>query len=231
MYLGLVIKIILSIICGGLIGLERGYNKRPAGLRTHILVCVGSMTVMHLSQQMFEYYATNYNYLIDPTRMAAQVVSGMGFIGAGTILKHGTSIRGITTAASIWCVAILGLCVGAGYYETAILVTAILSIILIAFNNFERYVRRRRNVHEMEIKLIDKDNVMGAVNFLVLKYNTKIVDMHIEETVKESVGLGNDVTITIITLHLFLKGNKKEDIKKLCANIEELNGVMSAEIL
>ncbi len=231
LYLDLIIEIILSIVCGGLIGLERGYNKRPAGLRTHILVCVGSMTVMQLSGEMFEYYYTNYNYLIDPTRMSAQVVSGMGFIGAGTILKQGNSIRGITTAASIWCVAIVGLCIGAGYYEMAIFVTGILSIILILFNNFERHLRRRKNVHEIIIKLIDKDKVMGSVNFLILKYNIKIVDMNIDEPLKDSIKSNNGTALSIINLHLFIKSTNKENVKKLCNNIEELDGVMSVERL
>ncbi len=219
------------MICGGFIGLERGYNRRPAGFRTHILVCVGSMAVMHLSKEMFDYYYINYNYLIDPTRMSAQVVSGMGFIGAGTIIKHGTNIRGLTTAASIWCVAILGLCIGAGYYGTAIIITSSLTVVLLIFQKFERFIKRNKNVHELMIKITNTEKSMGRVNFLILKYGIKILDMNIEEVASGISIFDEETTTSIITLHLFLKANEKGDINKLCENIEELKGVLSVEII
>ncbi len=219
------------MVCGGFIGLERGYHKRPAGLRTHVLVCVGSMAVMHLSKEMFDYYYINYNYLIDPSRMSAQVVSGMGFIGAGTIIKHGTSIRGLTTAASIWCVAILGLCIGAGYYSMAIMITTALTLVLLIFHRLERFIKRYKNVYEVMIKISNTEKVMGRVNFLILKYGIKIFDMNIDEVKSDIKTIDEDLPTSIITLHLFLKTDGGKSLKKLASEIEDLKGVISVELL
>ena len=112
-------EILLRFLCamtvGLVIGTEREYTGRPAGMRTHTLVSLGSCSVMILSQLLFAQYAA-YGALPDPARLGAQVISGVGFLGAGTILREGTSIKGLTTAASVWTVACLGLAAGAGYY-------------------------------------------------------------------------------------------------------------------
>jgi putative Mg2+ transporter-C (MgtC) family protein len=129
------IRLGLACLLGGLIGMERERNKHPAGLRTHILVCVGSTLVMLCNLFIFEQYRGLAN--IDPARFGAQVISGIGFLGAGTIIKEGLSIRGLTTAASLWAVACLGIAVGTGFYAGAILTTSLVLIILIIFSRFE----------------------------------------------------------------------------------------------
>ncbi len=232
MYIHLITKIALSIICGGLIGLERGYNKRPAGFRTHVLVCVGAMTIMDLSLRVFDYYFLTYNYLIDPTRMGAQVVSGIGFIGAGTIIKHGTNIKGLTTAASLWCVAIIGLCIGTGEYTMGVTISLTLSLVLFVFNKFERFLKNRRNVFEIEVDLLDKNRVMGSINFLLLQSKIKIIDMVIQEYEHNNINLIKEVTDPetqekFVRLHLMLKVQKKEDINIITKRIEDLKGVIN----
>jgi len=109
-----VIKMVLTVFFSGLIGYEREHSHRPAGFRTHILVAVGSTLVMMTSGYVFSEYEGLTSF--DPTRLGAQVISGIGFLGAGTILREGFSVKGLTTAASLWAVSCIGLAVGAGYY-------------------------------------------------------------------------------------------------------------------
>ena len=126
------LRTLLSMFISGLIGWERESVHRPAGLRTHMLVAVGSCIIM----QIGTYLSTTLAFDTDPTRLGAQVISGMGFLGAGTILKEGATIRGLTTAASLWAVACLGLAVGSGAYTIAI-IGFILSVVL---NKMEKVV-------------------------------------------------------------------------------------------
>lgn len=116
-YLAVALRIVLAVIIGGLLGLERGLKNRPAGLRTYMLVCTGACLVMLTNQYVCQVFGTG-----DPTRMAAQVVSGIGFLGAGTIIvtRH-SQIKGLTTAAGLWTSAGVGLALGVGFYEAAIM--------------------------------------------------------------------------------------------------------------
>ena len=121
-----VIKMVLTVLLSGIIGFEREHSHRPAGFRTHILVAVGSTLVMMTSKFVFLEYQGIVT--VDPTRLGAQVISGIGFLGAGTILREGFSVKGLTTAASLWAVSCIGLAVGAGYYIGAFVTTLVISI-------------------------------------------------------------------------------------------------------
>ncbi len=122
------VRLALAGVFGGIVGFEREHSHRPAGFRTHILVSVGSALVMLTSSFVFEEYKGLTN--LDPARLGAQVISGIGFLGAGTILREGFSVRGLTTAASLWAVSCIGLAVGIGYYEGAIIATIFIMITL-----------------------------------------------------------------------------------------------------
>ncbi|HNX81850.1 MAG TPA: MgtC/SapB family protein [Candidatus Omnitrophota bacterium] len=127
----IVFRLSLSVILSGLIGLERQITRRTAGLRTHILVCLGSCLMMLTSLYVFDIYKDLTS--VDPARIAANVITGIGFLGAGAILRdRGDRITGLTTAASLWVVAGLGLAVGIGFY-TAALVTTVLTLIVLFF--------------------------------------------------------------------------------------------------
>lgn len=130
-------RLVLAIICGALIGLERERGHRPAGLRTHTLVCLGACLVVVTSFWIMEVYG----FSIDPMRMGAQVISGIGFLGAGTIIKAGHDVRGLTTAACLWIVACIGLAIGAGNYVAGIGSTALTLLTLFIFKLFERGMR------------------------------------------------------------------------------------------
>ena len=116
-------KLVLAAVCGGFIGYERQHSHRPAGFRTHILVAVGAALVMITSSFLTDQYQEVMQ--IDPTRMSAQVISGIGFLGAGTILREGFSVKGLTTAASLWAVSCVGIAVGSGFYAGALIATLV----------------------------------------------------------------------------------------------------------
>lgn len=130
----IVFRLFLAVVLGGLIGIEREEKHRPAGFRTHILVCVGSTVVMLTSVFIFDTYKGLTN--MDPARLGAQVISGIGFLGAGTIIRQGNTVKGLTTAASLWAVACIGLSLGIGFYEGAIAGTLLIVFTLKALGKF-----------------------------------------------------------------------------------------------
>jgi len=131
------LRLALSVFLSGLIGLERQIHRRTAGLRTHILVCLGSCLIMLTSLYVFDIYKTKAP--VDPGRIAAGVITGIGFLGAGTIIREREGVKGLTTAASLWVVAGIGLAVGIGFYSGGIFTTVLALIVLF----FLRYAEGR----------------------------------------------------------------------------------------
>lgn len=149
-----------ALVFGGLIGLERQSTRRPAGLRTHILVCVGSALIMVVSIGM---YTTFRSTTVDPGRIAAQVVSGIGFLGAGTILREGATIRGLTTAASLWVVSGVGLACGAGFFGGAAVATALVLVALVLLGRAERAYLVGKDLHVMTLRMSDEPGMIGRI--------------------------------------------------------------------
>lgn len=161
----IIFKLALAGILGGLIGLERESLNRPAGLRTYTLVCVGSALAMVVSLDMyFQYYQT---VNADPGRIAAQVISGIGFLGAGTIMREGATVRGLTTAAGLWVVACIGLAVGAGLYIPAIATTVLILFILIYFIHFEEKFTGLREHKGLLMLLEDRPGQVGIIGSIL----------------------------------------------------------------
>ena len=132
--LQMIVRLLLTLVLSGLIGLERQVHRRDAGLRTHILVALGSCLIMLTSLYVFDIYKDQV--ALDPVRIAAGVVTGIGFLGAGTIIREPDGVRGLTTAASLWVVAGIGLAVGVGFNKIAIYTTILVLIVL----HFLRYI-------------------------------------------------------------------------------------------
>jgi putative Mg2+ transporter-C (MgtC) family protein len=130
-------RLALGLVLGAAIGFEREMHRQPAGFRTHSLVALGSALFTIISAYGFA------GSIVDPTRIAAQIVSGIGFIGAGTILQHRGNIRGLTTAASLWAVAAIGMAAGAGLLALALVGTLLILVVLSLLDNVEDFVRRR----------------------------------------------------------------------------------------
>lgn len=128
------IRMLLAMICGGMIGIERSCRRRPAGFRTHILICLGAAMTTLTSQYLY----TKLSYYTDIARLGAQVVVGIGFIGAGTIMvTRQRRVKGLTTAAGLWSTAIIGLCCGAGFYEGAVCAAVMVMLVEGVFSKFE----------------------------------------------------------------------------------------------
>jgi putative Mg2+ transporter-C (MgtC) family protein len=156
--LSILVQLSVAVVCGGIVGWQRESRDRPAGLRTHILVCLGS-TVYTLASLSFTGPTS------DPGRVAAQVATGMGFLGAGTIIRHGNIVRGLTTAASLWTVAAIGLCVGIGgvAFWVAGLATIIVLLTLTVLRNVERVLLARARVAHVRLKMVSGARHMRAV--------------------------------------------------------------------
>lgn len=157
----IIFKLTLACILGGVIGLERESLNRPAGFRTYTLVCVGSALAMIVSMDMYYHFYKSVN--ADPGRIAAQVVSGIGFLGAGTIMKEGATVRGLTTAAGLWVVACIGLAVGAGLYIPGIVTTLLILFVLIYFVRFERRFTGMRLYKGMVLVVKDEPGMVGVI--------------------------------------------------------------------
>jgi putative Mg2+ transporter-C (MgtC) family protein len=145
-------RLLTAAALGSVIGAERERLAWTAGLRTHMLVCVGACLVMIVSAFGFADIIDSYHIILDPSRVAAQVVSGIGFLGAGAILLRGDVVKGLTTAASLWTVAAIGLAVGGGLYLAALVATAIILVILAGIKPLEEWLQRRSHTHHFTVR-------------------------------------------------------------------------------
>ncbi|MDY0236505.1 MAG: MgtC/SapB family protein [Gudongella sp.] len=175
----IVFRLLLSAFVGGAIGIEREANRRPAGLRTHILVSVGSTLIMMVSLYAMPASA-------DPSRIAAQVVSGIGFLGAGTIIITGNIVKGLTTAASLWVCAGIGLAIGSGYYVAGLVTAAIVLISLVALSKFEKNILRGAN-KLINIRAEDRAGLLGEIGTVFGIYDISIRNIEIDDA-KEDKG-------------------------------------------
>ncbi len=172
-------KIFFSIICGGIVGLERELKNKPAGIKTNILICVGSALYSSVSVLISMSFAEQGQYG-DPARIAAQIVSGIGFLGGGTIIQARGTILGLTTAATIWVVAAIGICIGIGYADVAVVVSITVVLILVATNVFEDRVLGRSLTFACELLVEDPDgSVRHAINQALSKNDLVLDDFDI----------------------------------------------------
>lgn len=184
----IILRLVAAAVLGGLIGLERQRRRHPAGLRTHTLVCLGSALVMIISEDIANRYLGVTN--ADPARIAAQVVSGIGFLGAGTIMREGLTVRGLTTAASLWVVAALGLAIGGGYYLPALVTTALSLITLSALNRLEHAFLDWGHNAQLRLRIEDKVGRLGAVAAELSRLQVQTRSIHVEPA-------GDDLAVEI----------------------------------
>ena len=170
-------RLLCAMIVGMVIGTEREYTHRPAGMRTHILVALGACAVMITGQLIFAQYRP-YGGTADPARLSAQVITGVGFLGAGTILREGTNVKGLTTAASLWSVACLGIAAGAGYYIVALAGMVFIFITLTFFEVIQnKLIGYDRHLHIYRMETSDVSEGINAINTYARKYNVSIQDI------------------------------------------------------
>lgn len=165
-YWEIALRLLLAVVLGGMIGFERESHNRPAGFRTHILVCAGSALIMMVSAYGFT-GQIGEGFEADPGRIAAGVVTGIGFLGAGTILQHRGSVRGLTTAATIWVVSGVGLAAGIGFYLGAVLTTVFVLISLLLLRRFEKSYFTRRRLKHLQVRAVDQPGLLGRIGAIL----------------------------------------------------------------
>lgn len=166
----ILVRLLIAVLLGGLIGLEREQSNHAAGLRTNILVCMGSCLLMLLSIYGFSEFVNEGNVRMDPARLAAQVITGIGFLGAGVILFTGKTITGLTTAATLWVVSAIGLAVGAGFVYASVFSTVMVLIILWALNKLEKRFLKGKKEHLLIIRAAEQSAILETVSKLLTSH-------------------------------------------------------------
>jgi putative Mg2+ transporter-C (MgtC) family protein len=182
-----VVRLALAVVLGGIIGMERGVRNHPAGFRTHVLVCVGACLAMLTNQYVFE----TISQLSDPTRLGAQVITGVGFLGVGTILVTGRHrIKGLTTAAGLWASACTGLAIGIGFYTGAIVAALLIFVVLALFPRLEGLIYTRSRTVEVYVELDAVPRIKPLLAYLRGR-NVVVLDTHFSASslISGNVGL------------------------------------------
>ena len=207
----IIIRLILGLLFGGLIGLEREYHGQPAGLRTHIILCVGASLVMCLSLALWE---PNKG---DIQRLAAQVISGVGFLGAGAIFKYGGGVRGLTTAASIWTTAIIGMTAGSGLNLVSAASTGLVLFTLIILNSFENSFIHEKITRTIVVRGTDHPRFLEEIKNHMLNFKISV----------KSTSFSKDVLKNHIEVKLVIKILNDTDLDLIIADIQKIEGVES----
>lgn len=212
----ILIRLLISVVVGGVIGLERGKTRRPAGFRTHMLVCVGSCVVM-----MTNLFLYTSGLDTDPARLGAQVITGVGFLGAGSILlTTGNRVKGLTTAAGLWASACLGLAIGAGFYVAAVLGSILVFLSLTLFHQIENQIYNLSRTLNLYIETVD----YPAFRVLRRELREQGVEIQSFEFESDTIAEKNSIGLTM-TLKL-AKGIAQDD---LISDIKRNDGVLLVE--
>ena len=216
-YLAVVLRIFAAVVIGGILGLERGMKNRPAGLRTYMLVCVGACVIMLTNQYIYQSVGTG-----DPVRMGAQVVSGIGFLGAGTIIvTRRNQIKGLTTAAGLWSAAGVGLALGIGFYEAAIAGTAAVFFVMTLLQRMDNRLHRKSRQLEAYIEL----STISLGDFLRTMRESDIEVSNVQREFGEEESDG--VRAYVATL----KGKQRQNHQELMEKVLAIPGVEFVEEL
>lgn len=220
-YFEIALRLFLALVLGGIVGFERESQNRPAGFRTHVLVSVGSALVMLVSVYGFSGELAHFGGGVDPSRIAAQVVTGVGFLGAGTILRHGNTITGLTTAATLWIVSGIGLAVGIGFYMGAVIATLMVLISLVFFRSLENNIARKKCLRRLLVRGFYQPGLLGRIGGVLGDMGIYVVkidlgDAEYQETFKKDV----------ITIDFLLRLPSRIDTSDLLSRLAALEGIL-----
>lgn len=217
-YLAVVLRIFAAVIIGGLLGLERGMKNRAAGLRTYMLVCVGACIIMLTNQYIYQNYGTG-----DPVRMGAQVVSGIGFLGAGTIIvTRRSQIKGLTTAAGLWSAAGVGLALGIGFYEAAVIGAVAIFTIMTLLQKMDDRMHRKNRVMEVYLEL-SSDISLGDFLRQVRQQDIEVNDVQREQDSDADTGIRAYIAL--------MKTKKRSSHVDIMEQLQRIQGVVYIEEL
>ena len=213
------LRLVLAAVCGGMVGIEREYKRRSAGFRTHILICLGAAMTTMTSQHLF----LNMHYYLDMARMGASVVAGIGFIGAGTIIvTRRQRVKGLTTAAGLWTVAVVGLAVGAGFYEGGLCTAGLILLAELLFARLEYRIMDNAPEINLYMEFGSKD-CLERVLRLYREWNLTVLNMEItRETSSET-----HKACAIFSLRL----NRRTKAPQILAALNRVPGMVTVEEL
>ncbi len=223
-----ILRLILAVVIGGAVGYEREFKNRPAGFRTNILVCLGAAVISMI--QLYEVESTKNLILQHPEftnifkadigRLDAQVVSGVGFLGAGTIIHEKGSVKGLTTAATLWVVACIGLAVGLGYYYLSILATVAVVVSLVSLKRFESKFLIKKNLIKIEIEYVNR---IEMSNSIIEYFDSKnIIMKNIEFALEDLEELDEDCMKGLYTI----LAPKKVTANEIINDLGKKNGII-----
>ena len=217
--LSVTVRMLLAVLCGGLIGLERAYKRRPAGFRTHILICLGASMTTMTSQFLY----LNMHYYTDMARLGTEDYDDNGFIGAGTIIvTRQQRVKGLTTTAGLWAAAIIGLAIGGGFYEGGLCGTVIVLLAELYFSELEYRILDHSPEINLYMEYRDKE-CLDRVLYLFRVSHLKLQNMEITR----AAGSDQHNACAIFSLRL----NKNFSVKELLERVSVIDGVVSVEEL
>lgn len=219
----LLLRLILACVFGGIIGYERQSRRKSAGLRTNVLVCLGACLIMILSQEIYQHVEGKTN--ADPARLAAQVVSGIGFLGAGAIMKEGLTVTGLTTAACLWVVAGVGLAVGGGFYSGAFITTALVFVTLGALSRLDNWVDHEKRIG-LTIHTLDKAGQLMSISSCLEDLQLTIHGIKVKADEDE---VAAEARSLYIDLDVYNRRGLK--IMVIIEAIRQIDGVISVDIV
>jgi putative Mg2+ transporter-C (MgtC) family protein len=215
----IILRVLLAAVLGAVIGFERERDNQPAGLRTHMILVIGATLAMVLSVNL-GYLFARPGTPADPARLAAQVISGIGFLGAGAILRYGFNVKGLTTATSLWTMAIVGMAVGAGYYLIGIFTTALMLIVLWLLNIIEnRWVR----ISISRFITIDADyqkGVVKSVRHIVQEFSDELTSFNIQKEFKDQR----------LRIHVVSRISRDQTLEDLIEALSDIDGVTNLKV-
>ncbi len=209
------LRLTAALVAGGAIGFERERDSQPAGLRTHMILALGAALVMILSINIAIRFQGQD---AEPTRLAAQVVSGIGFLGAGAILRFGFNVKGLTTASTLWTTAMVGMAVGYGYYLVSLFAVVIMLVVLTLVERFEKKFVRVNIMRTVVIDVHDREGILREVRKTMTKLADAIIAFNVQKSVKNK-----HMRLEIIAR--FNRSEKLEDMMETISSIEGVRGI------
>lgn len=223
----ILIRLLVALVLGGMIGFEREQHNHAAGFRTNILVCVGACLMMLLSIYGFSDFVNEWNVRVDPARLAAAVITGVGFLGAGTILFTGKKISGLTTAASLWVVAAIGLAVGAGFYFASGAVTLMVILTLWLFNKLEQRFIRNKKSYVIHLICEDRTALMKTTQDKLKEHRATLHKLSLEDADGSRLRHVSDIDEKLIMITYFVDIERKQHdaMISLIHELKQVEGV------
>lgn len=215
----IIFRLLLGALLGALVGFERERQNQPAGLRTHTILAVGSTLAMTMSINIAMQFRPDVPNG-DPARLAAQVISGIGFLGAGAILRYGTSVKGLTTATSLWTIAIVGLAVGAGHYFSAVATAILLLGVLTLLNILEKKVIKAFSGLSVAVTAEDRPGVIDEIQAILEREHKRV----------SSTALEKDLVTRTLTVTFFIRTQENEPMETMYEALGQVPGVLSFKI-